>query len=231
MTETLTPPSSSSVSAGPPVRGWVLLAALILFAVLVFAAAGLAWAGVAISIALMAGRVHRADPVVTMTGQTLAYLPSPTHSVWDLGPLPIHAYALCIVAGIAVALRIAANRWHTAGGREGDLWDVSGWAIVFGIIGGRLYHVISDPELYFKHDEHPLNALKIWDGGLGNWGAVALGGLGAWIDQVPELHDHRMQRDLLTVVLDPAAVPLKLGLQGILIGWQPSGSASHIHGI
>ncbi len=116
-----------------------------------------------------------------MTGRTLAYLPSPTQSVWHLGPLPIHAYALCIVAGIVVALRVAANRWRTAGGREGDLWDVSGWAIVFGIIGGRLYHVISDPELYFKHGEHPLNALKIWDGGLGIWGAVALGGLGARI--------------------------------------------------
>ena len=116
-----------------------------------------------------------------MTSRTLAYLPSPTQSVWHLGPLPIHAYALCIVAGIAVALRVAANRWRTAGGREGDLWDVSGWAIVFGIIGGRLYHVISDPELYFKPGEHPLNALKIWDGGLGIWGAVALGGLGAWI--------------------------------------------------
>ncbi len=116
-----------------------------------------------------------------MTSRTLAYLPSPTQSVLHLGPLPIHAYALCIVAGIAVALRVAANRWRTVGGREGDLWDVSGWAIVFGIIGGRLYHVISDPELYFKHGEHPLNALKIWDGGLGIWGAVALGGLGAWI--------------------------------------------------
>jgi prolipoprotein diacylglyceryltransferase len=119
--------------------------------------------------------------VVAVTGRTLAYLPSPTQSVWHLGPLPIHAYALCIVAGIAVALRVAANRWRTLGGREGDLWDVSGWAIVFGIIGGRLYHVISDPELYFKHGEHPLNAFKIWDGGLGIWGAVALGGLGAWI--------------------------------------------------
>jgi prolipoprotein diacylglyceryl transferase len=119
--------------------------------------------------------------MVATTSRTLAYLPSPTQSVLHLGPLPIHAYALCIVAGIAVALRVAANRWRTVGGRESDLWDVSGWAIVFGIIGGRLYHVISDPELYFKHGEHPLNVLKIWDGGLGIWGAVALGGLGAWI--------------------------------------------------
>ena len=111
----------------------------------------------------------------------LAYLPSPTQSVWHLGPLPIRAYALCIVAGILVALLIADRRWRIRGGDEGALWDVAGWAIVFGIIGGRLYHVISDPELYFKPGEHPLDALKIWDGGLGIWGAIALGGVGAWI--------------------------------------------------
>ena len=111
----------------------------------------------------------------------LAYLPSPTQSVWHLGPLPIRAYALCIVAGILVALLIADRRWRIRGGDEGALWDVAGWAIVFGIIGGRLYHVISDPELYFKPGEHPLDALKIWDGGLGIWGAIALGGGGAWI--------------------------------------------------
>ena len=80
-----------------------------------------------------------------------------------------------------MALLIADRRWRIRGGDEGALWDVAGWAIVFGIIGGRLYHVISDPELYFKPGEHPLDALKIWDGGLGIWGAIALGGVGAWI--------------------------------------------------
>jgi prolipoprotein diacylglyceryl transferase len=116
-----------------------------------------------------------------MTTSTLAFLPSPTQSVWHLGPLPIRAYALCIVAGILVALAVAERRWRMRGGRDGQLWDVAGWAIVFGIIGGRLYHVVSDPELYFAPGKHPLNALKIWDGGLGIWGAVALGGAGAWI--------------------------------------------------
>ena len=120
-------------------------------------------------------------PRAALMTRPIALLPSPTRSVWHLGPLPIHAYALCIVAGIGLALAVGERRWLAQEGREGDLWDVSVWAIAFGIIGGRLYHVVSDPELYFKRGEHPLNALKIWDGGLGIWGAVALGGVGAWI--------------------------------------------------
>ncbi|MEO6887257.1 MAG: prolipoprotein diacylglyceryl transferase [Jatrophihabitantaceae bacterium] len=113
----------------------------------------------------------------------LASIPSPTHSVWHLGPIPVRAYALCIVAGIFVGLWLTVRRWRERGGKDDDIWDVAGWAIVFGIIGGRLYHVISDPELYFegKPGTSPINAFKIWDGGLGIWGAIALGTLGAWI--------------------------------------------------
>jgi prolipoprotein diacylglyceryl transferase len=111
----------------------------------------------------------------------LAYIPSPTQSVWHLGPLPVRAYALCIVAGIFVALWLTVRRWRVLGGKDDEIWDVSGWAIVFGIIGGRIYHVISDPELYFEKGRHPIDAFKIWDGGLGIWGAIALGTLGAWI--------------------------------------------------
>jgi prolipoprotein diacylglyceryl transferase len=113
----------------------------------------------------------------------VAFLPSPSQSVWHLGPLPIRAYALCIVAGIFVALWLAARRLRERGGTSEDVWDVAGWAIVFGIIGGRLYHVLSDPELYFegKPGTSPVDAIKIWDGRLGIWGAIALGTLGAWI--------------------------------------------------
>ena len=113
----------------------------------------------------------------------LAYIPSPDRSVWHLGPLPIRAYALCIVLGIVVALWLGAKRFAARGGRSDDVWDVAGWAVVLGIIGGRLYHVVSDPELYFegKPGTSPLDAFKIWDGGLGIWGAIALGTLGAWI--------------------------------------------------
>lgn len=108
-------------------------------------------------------------------------IPSPTRSVWHLGPVPIRAYALCIVAGIVLALWLTIRRWRDRGGAEEDVWDIGGWAIVFGIVGGRLYHVMTDPELYFDSGRHPLDALKVWDGGLGIWGAIALGGVGAWI--------------------------------------------------
>ncbi len=111
----------------------------------------------------------------------LAAIPSPTHAVWHLGPIPIRAYALCIVAGIFIALYSTMHRWRARGGKDEDIWDVAGWAVGFGIIGGRLYHVVTDPELYFDKGQHPINAFKIWDGGLGIWGAIALGTLGAWI--------------------------------------------------
>ncbi len=111
----------------------------------------------------------------------LASIPSPTQAVWHLGPLPIRAYALCIVAGILVAVWLTRRRWRVLGGQDEEIWDISGWAIVFGIIGGRIYHVITDPELYFEKGRQPLDAFKIWDGGLGIWGAIALGTLGAWI--------------------------------------------------
>jgi prolipoprotein diacylglyceryl transferase len=103
--------------------------------------------------------------------------------VWHLGPIPLRAYALCIVAGIFVAIALATRRMVQRGGRSEDVWDVAGWAIVFGVIGGRLYHVVTDPELYFEGKPHtsPIDAFKIWDGGLGIWGAIALGTLGAWI--------------------------------------------------
>ena len=137
----------------------------------------------------------------------LATIPSPTRSVWHLGPLPVRAYALCIVAGIFVALWVLMRRWRERGGVEEDIWDVAGWAIVFGILGGRIYHVLTDPELYFGAGKHPIDAVKIWDGGLGIWGAIALGAVGAWIG----CRRHNMS---LTVFAD-AAVPGVALAQGI----------------
>jgi prolipoprotein diacylglyceryl transferase len=111
----------------------------------------------------------------------LAALPSPTQGVWELGPLPIRAYALCIVAGIVAAVLITERRWVARGGAPGDVLDIAVWAVPFGIIGGRLYHVISSPRAYFGEGGDPLRAFAIWEGGLGIWGAIALGGVGAWI--------------------------------------------------
>ncbi len=112
---------------------------------------------------------------------TLAYLPSPSQGVWHLGPFPIRAYALCIIAGIVVAVWLSDRRWVARGGQPGTVGDIAVWAVPFGLVGGRLYHVLTDPELYFAEGKDPLAALYIWRGGLGIWGAVALGALGAYI--------------------------------------------------
>ena len=110
-----------------------------------------------------------------------AALPSPTVGVLELGPLTIHAYALCILAGIAAAIWIGDRRLRDRGGEPGVVLDVAMWAVPFGIVGGRIYHVITTPQPYFGEGGHPIDALKIWEGGLGIWGAVALGAVGAWI--------------------------------------------------
>jgi prolipoprotein diacylglyceryl transferase len=111
----------------------------------------------------------------------LASFPSPGQSVWNLGPIPIRAYALCIIAGIVAAIWIGERRWVARGGRRGTVSDVAVWAVIFGLVGGRLYHVITDNELYFRAGRDPWRAFAVWEGGLGVWGAIALGGVGAWI--------------------------------------------------
>jgi prolipoprotein diacylglyceryl transferase len=108
-------------------------------------------------------------------------IPSPSEGVWHLGPLPLRAYALCIIAGIVVAVWLGERRWVARGGRPGDVTEVATWMVPFGIIGGRIYHVITSPDAYFGDGGQPVHALFIWKGGLGIWGAVALGGVGAWI--------------------------------------------------
>lgn len=111
----------------------------------------------------------------------LTYIPSPTVGALHLGPLAIRCYALCILAGIVVAVWLTQRRLEAKGGPEGAALDIATWAVPFGIVGGRLYHVITSPQAYFGKDGHPIDALKIWHGGLGIWGAIALGAVGAWI--------------------------------------------------
>lgn len=116
-----------------------------------------------------------------LTGTVLAYLPSPDRGVWYLGPLPIRAYALCIIAGIVVAIWWGEKRFVARGGQPGTVVDVAVFAVPFGLVGGRLYHVATDWQTYFGPGGDPLGALRIWQGGLGIWGAIALGAVGAWI--------------------------------------------------
>ena len=136
-----------------------------------------------------------------------AAIPSPGWSGFSIGPLTIHAYALCILAGIVVGLWLTSARWAKRGAPEGSVWDIVVWAIPFGIIGGRLYHVFSSPDAYFGPGFDGTGDLslipQIQRGGLGIWGAVVLGVVGAWIGC-------RRSGVKLTAFLDAAAPGLLL---------------------
>ncbi|WP_055525882.1 prolipoprotein diacylglyceryl transferase [Streptomyces graminilatus] len=111
----------------------------------------------------------------------IAYIPSPSRGVLHLGPIPLRGYAFCIIIGVFVAVWLGNKRWLARGGRPGTVADIAVWAVPFGLVGGRLYHVITDYELYFSEGRDWVDSFKIWEGGLGIWGAIALGALGAWI--------------------------------------------------
>ena len=108
-------------------------------------------------------------------------IPSPSLSSFSVGPLTIHFYALCIITGIAAAIWIGRRRYANLGGNPDDVSEVAIWAVPFGIIGGRIYHVITSPAQYFGENGNPIDALRIWEGGLGIWGAISLGAVGAYL--------------------------------------------------
>jgi len=109
-------------------------------------------------------------------------IPSPSFSVWEIGPLTIHMYALCIITGIAVAIWLGDRRFTKNGeNTKSIVSDVAIYCVPAGIIGGRMYHVITSPDAYFGKDGHPFDVIKIWNGGLGIWGAISLGAYVAWI--------------------------------------------------
>ena len=109
------------------------------------------------------------------------YIPSPSEGVWHLAGFPIRGYALCIIAGIVAAIWIAERRWKARGGTYGEIQDIAIWAVPFGLVGGRVYSLATDHDRYFGSGKAWWEPLAVWHGGLGIWGAVLLGGLGAWI--------------------------------------------------
>ncbi|TBL29711.1 prolipoprotein diacylglyceryl transferase [Verrucosispora sp. SN26_14.1] len=112
---------------------------------------------------------------------SLAALPSPSTAVWHLGPIPLRAYALCIIAGIVVACWVTERRLRQRGVAPGAVLDIALWAVPAGIIGARIYHVITSPAAYFGTGGDPIKVFFIHEGGLGIWGAVAGGAVGAYI--------------------------------------------------
>ncbi len=107
-------------------------------------------------------------------------IPSPTRHLLEIGPLTIHFYALCIILGIVVAVLWGNARYVARGGEAGVVADVAIIAVPLGIIGGRIYHVITSPAGYFGENGNFLHIFFIWKGGLGIWGAISLGFAAAW---------------------------------------------------
>jgi prolipoprotein diacylglyceryl transferase len=130
----------------------------------------------------------------------LGSIPSPSSGSVHLGPFQLRAYGLCIALGVWAAVAVSARRYRARGGDPALITVIALWAVPAGIIGARIYHVITDYELYFTNGGHPLNALKIWDGGLGIWGGIAAGVLvGAWV-----AHRHNAALPVLFDCVAPA---------------------------
>lgn len=109
---------------------------------------------------------------------SLAYLPSPSTGVWQIGPFPLRAYALAIILGVVAAVVIGERRWVARGGTKGVVTDVATIAVPFGILGARIYHVVTSPATYL---DDPVSALYVWKGGLGIPGGIAGGFLAAYV--------------------------------------------------
>jgi phosphatidylglycerol---prolipoprotein diacylglyceryl transferase len=109
-----------------------------------------------------------------------AFIPSPASSVWHLGSLPVRAFSLCMVAGVLAGLWLTDRRYRKAGGKEGVVLAVATIAVPAGIVGARIYSVVSNAHLYFGDGRDWVYVLRFWNGGLGMAGAVAAGALAAW---------------------------------------------------
>jgi prolipoprotein diacylglyceryl transferase len=135
---------------------------------------------------------------VLFSAHLLAYLPSPPGSQFDIGPLHLRAYGLLIAIGVFAAVWLADRRWQERGGKPGTISTIALWGVPGGLIGARLYHVATDYQLY---THKPLDAFKIWQGGLGIWGGVA-GGVLLGSVAVRRLHlDLRVMLDVVAPAL------------------------------
>ena len=114
----------------------------------------------------------------------LASIPPPPTDGFDIGPVKIHIYALCIILGGVLAFWLGGKRWAARGGKSEQMYDVGLWAVLFGIIGARLYHVITVPDVYFgpgyDGSGDPWKIFAIWEGGIAIWGAIIGGAIGVW---------------------------------------------------
>ena len=108
-------------------------------------------------------------------------IPSPDVSSFELGPIRVHFYALFILIGIALAIWVGSRRFKQRGGQAGMILDIALWAVPFGIVGGRIFHVLTHWDYYFYAGADLTKVFAVWEGGLAIFGALVLGSVGAFI--------------------------------------------------
>ncbi len=111
----------------------------------------------------------------------VASIPSPSVSYIDIGPLRIHFYALCIIAGIVVAVLLTNHRLTKRGAEPWVVIDIALLAVPLGIIGARIFHVLTHPGFYFGEGANPWAVFFVWEGGIAIFGALIGGAVGAWL--------------------------------------------------
>lgn len=102
----------------------------------------------------------------------LLSIPSPSQSTIEIGPLSIHFYGLTLLVAIAAAVAITGYRWTRRGGEWDLIFRLAVWGVAFGIVGARLYHVITS---WNELPDEWWGPFAIWKGGLGVWGGIGLG--------------------------------------------------------
>jgi prolipoprotein diacylglyceryl transferase len=95
--------------------------------------------------------------------------------------LRIHAYAICILLGIVAAVLFTNARLNRRGAERWVIIDLAIWCVPFGIVGGRVFHVVTHPDDYFGAGKNVLTVLYVWEGGLAIYGALIFGAIGAWL--------------------------------------------------
>lgn len=106
------------------------------------------------------------------------FIPSPPLNGVHIGPIFVHFYGMMYIVGIIVCAALTRRRWQARGGDPDLVTEIALWGVPSGIAGGRLYSIITTPEVMPHHWWGPF---AIWDGGLGIWGGIAAGLLaGVW---------------------------------------------------
>jgi len=92
-----------------------------------------------------------------------------------LGPIVVHWYGLMYVVAISIGLWVITRWARDLGIHDDQIWGLFIWTAIAGLIGGRLYFVVQQPDLVQTYLLQPANIFKVWNGGMAFFGAIFCG--------------------------------------------------------